>query len=70
MDEKKTKKLTLAEKAKRSAIQNKYIKEHYRRWQIKCHKTYESDLVAFLENKENVQAYIKELIRKDMENNQ
>ena len=70
MDGRKKKKLTLAQKVKKNQLVISYIKNNYRRWEIKVHKEHDPEMVAFLESKENVQAYIKELIKKDMENNQ
>lgn len=61
------KKLTLAQRLKKSQSVTKYIKNAYRRWEVKVHKEHDADMVEFLEAKDNVQAYIKELIRRDME---
>ena len=61
------KELTLKQKARRSEVQCKYIKEHYRRFGLKLHKTYDPEMIAFLESKDNLQQYLKELIKKDME---
>ena len=70
MDERKKKKLTLAQRAKRTEVQCRYIKKSYRRFEVRVHKEHEKEMYEFVESKENVQAYIKELIKKDMENNQ
>ncbi len=48
----------------------KYGENHrkdYKIINIRLHKQHYSDLVAFLESKENVNGYIKDLIRADME---
>lgn len=44
-----------------------YIKAHFRQVVIKISKEKESDLIAWLEGKESMQQYIKDLIRQDME---
>ena len=61
------KELTLKQKARRSEVQCKYIKANYRSYGFKLHKTYEPEMIDFLEKKENLQQYIKELIKRDME---
>lgn len=61
------KKLTLKQKVQRNQVQINYIRKNYRRIDIKLHYTYDADMVAHIESKDNIQAYIKELIRRDME---
>lgn len=72
MDEKKTpkRKLNLKQKQARSEAVIKYVRKNYKRYDFKVHNEKDADIVAFMETKENKQAYIRELIRKDMENNQ
>lgn len=43
-----------------------YNKENYRRISLKLHRTLEPDLIEYLESKENLNGYIKDLIRQDM----
>jgi hypothetical protein len=47
-----------------------YIKTFQRQFMLKCNRKTEPELVEWLESKENVQTYLKELIRKDIENSQ
>ena len=58
--------MTVKERARVIETQNKYIKENYRRHSIKVHKTLEKDMYEHLEKIDNIQQYIKELIKKDM----
>lgn len=44
----------------------KYVRENYRQFMIKVNRNTDPDLVAWLESQENVQTYIRELVRKDM----
>ena len=44
-----------------------YEKENLRQIRLKINRKTEPDLLAWVEKKGNVQGYIKELIRKDME---
>ena len=44
-----------------------YEKENLRQIRLKINRKTEPDLLAWVEKQENVQGYIKELIRKDME---
>lgn len=64
---KKYSEMTVKEKARVIEVQNKYIKEKYRRHSIKVHKILEKDMYEHLEKIDNIQQYLKELIRKDME---
>ena len=43
-----------------------YEKENLRQIRMKINRKTEPDLLAWVEKQENVQGYIKELIRKDM----
>lgn len=45
-----------------------YVKTHLRQVLIKINKEKEADMIAWLESKDNMQSYIKDLIRKDMTN--
>ena len=47
-----------------------YVKTFQRQFMLKCNRKTEPELVEWLESKENVQTYLKELIRKDIENSQ
>lgn len=47
----------------------KYIKEHTRTYVFRCNNEGDADLIAWLESKENRAGYVKELIRKDMQDN-
>ena len=43
-----------------------YEKENLRQIRLKINRKTEPDLLAWIEKQENIQGYIKELIRKDM----
>ena len=45
----------------------KYEKSTMKRLSIKLHNKYDEGIIRHLESKENVTAYIKQLIRSDME---
>ena len=47
--------------------QTEYIKKNLRRFEIKINRNTEPDLMDWLESQENVQAYLKSLIKQDME---
>ena len=51
----------------RADYQTKYEKENVRRFNFKLSRIYDADLVTWIESQPNFQAYLKELIRKDME---
>lgn len=51
---------------KQSENSMKYDKENTRRVYIKLNKNTDSDILSYLDSKQNKQGYIKELIRKDM----
>lgn len=53
-------------KERQSKATIKFVKNHYKRLEIRIHKTYEKELITFLESKDNKQAYIKNLILEDM----
>lgn len=53
-----------------SQYQANYIKENMKRVEIKIDKRNCQDMIDWLNGKDNVQAYIKDLIRKDMEAHQ
>lgn len=46
--------------------QKAYVKSR-RRFYFEASRKSEADLIRFVEGKGNIQAYVKELIRKDME---
>lgn len=48
---------------------NEYIKKHARRFTIQCNKETDKDVIAFLEECGNVNAVVKELVRKEIKNN-
>lgn len=56
--------------AKTSKERLKWEKETQRIFAIKVSRLSEKDMVEFLESRESIQAYIKGLIRKDMESKQ
>lgn len=43
-----------------------YNKENYRRVNLSLHRTIDADIIAWIEAKDNIAGYIKELIRQDM----
>jgi len=50
-----------------SKYQAAYAKEKLRRFELRVNRENEPDLMGWLESKENLQQYLKQLIRKDME---
>jgi len=44
-----------------------YIKANQRQFMLKVNRIHEADMIEWLEGKKNVQAYLKQLIREDME---
>lgn len=70
-------KLSAREVAKREKERKKHKSEYtiahtkntYKRFEIRVRMDNEQDMIEHLESIESVNAYIKELIRKDMENN-
>lgn len=57
----------MASEALKRAKKN-YLKK-VRRFGVECNKETESDLIAYLESKQNVSSFIKWLIREDMKKN-
>lgn len=53
--------------ASRSDYQTKYEKENIRRFNFKLSRIHDADLVSWIESQDNFQAYLKALIRQDME---
>ena len=53
-------------KEQRRIYNNQFQKESYKRVVVKLSKKNDRDLMRFLNRKENVTMYIKELIRADM----
>ena len=47
---------------------NQYEKENIRQIRLKINRKTEPELLEWIEKKENIQGYIKQLIREDMEN--
>lgn len=54
-------------KKRLSEYKVRLIKESYKRYEIKVRLDTETDIIEYLASKPSVQAYLKELIRKDME---
>ena len=52
---------------KRVQYETQYIRENQRQFMLKVNRKIDPDMIDWLESKENVQAYLKDLIRKDME---
>lgn len=50
----------------RNKATQKYIKNNYRRMRLDLNKNTEQEMIDFLESQPNVNAYLKELIKKDM----
>lgn len=44
----------------------KWEKENLRRFVITLHRSHDSEMIEFLESKDNVRHYLMELVRKDM----
>ena len=43
-----------------------YVKATYRQFIVKVNRNTDPDMVAWLESMDNVQVYLRELVRKDM----
>ena len=52
---------------KQRAYIQEYHKDNYRRFSFLLHKTIDADLLEYLEKQPNKNAYLKGLIRQDME---
>ena len=59
----------MAVSEKRKQYEIDYIKQNQRQFMLKVNRKVDPDMVAWLESQENVQAYLKDLIRADMEAN-
>lgn len=46
--------------------QKKYIKENMRRYALNLNRNTDVDILEYLEGRDNVQGYLKRLIREDM----
>ena len=46
--------------------QKKYIKENMRRYALNLNQNTDVDILEYLEGRDNVQGYLKRLIREDM----
>lgn len=44
-----------------------YVKQFQRQFMLKVNRNTDPEMIAWLESQENVQAYLKQLIREDME---
>ena len=64
---KKYSEMTLKEKLKTVEAHTKYVKTHLKRFEVRFNNEKEKDVIEYILSKGNVQGYIKELIRKDME---
>ena len=56
----------MIDKEQRRIYNNQFQKESYKRVVVKLSKKNDMDLMRFLNKKDNVTTYIKELIREDM----
>ena len=45
----------------------KYVKQNQRQFMLKVNRIHNPEMVEWLESKDNVQAYLKELIQRDMD---
>lgn len=54
---------------KYAEYQDNYQKENIRQFKLKVNKKTEPELFDWLEGKQNIQGYLKELVRKDMKEN-
>ena len=52
---------------RQSVAQRKYDDAHTTRFFLKLHNDYDADIIATLKSKASRQGYIKELIRRDIE---
>ena len=52
---------------KRVKYETQYIRENQRQFMLKVNRKLDPEMVEWLESQENVQAYLKQLIREDME---
>ena len=52
----------------RKRAREKYNKANYKAYTFRFHKTNEADVIERLESQPNKQGYLKELIRKDLNN--
>ena len=57
-------------RAKRVQYEVDYIRQNQRQFMVKVNRKLEPEMVDWLEAKDNVQAYVKQLIREDMEKHQ
>lgn len=44
----------------------RYNREHYKRFSIRLRRDSENDVIEWLENMENINGYLKKLVRADM----
>ena len=57
----------MSDKAKKQAYDNQYEKTNLRQIKLNINRKTEPELLEWIEKQENIQGYIKNLIRKDME---
>lgn len=43
-----------------------YVKQNQRQFMLKANRIHDSDIIEWLEAKDSIQAYLKDLIRKDI----
>ena len=49
------------------AYNDQYQKEHIKQIKFKLNRKTDDELICWLESKENIQGYLKELVKTDME---
>ena len=54
----------------KKAYDAKYLKENLRQVALKISRIHEQDMIDWLESKQNINKYVKALIREDMEKHQ
>ena len=64
---KKYSEMSLKEKLRASEATTKYVKTHLRRFEVRLNVEKDKELIDHILSKENIQAYLKELIIKDIE---
>ncbi len=50
----------------KQAYDSQYVKQFKRQFMLKVSRIYDADIVEWLEAKDNLQTYLKDLIRKDI----
>lgn len=54
-------------KTKKAEYDQKYAKENLRNIRLSLNKEHDADIIAWLDQQPNKQGYLKELVRKDIE---